>query len=44
MNEWKGSLSYNEIETFVGWTLARLLTAQLITQDEEKWLRSYLVN
>ena len=43
MNAWREGMSYIEIETFIGCTLAQLLVARLLTEEEEKWLRSYLV-
>lgn len=43
LNAWREGLSYIEIESFVGCCLADLRANNLLTEDEEKWLRSYLV-
>ena len=43
MNAWREGFSYIEIETFIGCTLANLKVHCLITEEEEKWLRSYLI-
>jgi len=43
LTAWREGMSYIEIETFVGCVIANLLVAGLLTSEEEKWLRSYLV-
>ena len=43
MNVWRDQMSYIEIETFVGCVLANLKVHCLLTEEEEKWMRNYLV-
>ena len=43
LNAWREGMSYIEIETFVGCVLAGMVANSLLTSEEEKWLRAYLI-
>lgn len=43
LSQWRETFAYVDIEVFVGCVLSDLLQAELITLEEEKYLRTYLI-
>lgn len=43
LTQWRETFSYCEIEVFIGCLLINLLQRELITPEEEKFLRKFLL-